>query len=305
MQVSIILPTYNRCKILNKTIENVLKQTFDNFELIVINDASIDDTVKIVKKYQISDSRIKLINNVNNQGCAKSRKIGCESAKYNYLVFIDDDDTWDKKKLQKQTKVVKEKNVDVVISDYFINEGDFNKYKSMKKFYINFKYQILKNPGPFFQSILIKKDLFNLIDNAFDNKSIPSEDWNFFIELSKLNPKLGYVNEALFTWNFHKDSQSSDISKEANALAYIVNKHFDYINDVHGTIGVSNHYRRIARLYERISDFDNVNKFYFKAYNICPINFKNIFYFVCVLVGYKYTRKFIQLIRLFRGVPNE
>ena len=61
MQVSIILPTYNRCKTLNKTIENVLKQTFDNFELIIINDASIDDTVDIVKKYQINDSRIKRI----------------------------------------------------------------------------------------------------------------------------------------------------------------------------------------------------------------------------------------------------
>ena len=305
MQVSIILPTYNRCKILNKTIENVLKQTFDNFELIVINDASVDDTVKIVKKCQIIDSRIKLINNVNNQGCAKSRKIGCENAKYNYLVFIDDDDKWDKNKLEKQIKVMKDKKVDVVISDYFVDEGGFKKYKSMKNFYINFKYQILRNPGPFFQSILIKKECFELIENAFDDKSIPSEDWNFFIELSKVNPKFGYVNEALFTWNLHKDSQSSDISKEANALTYIVNKHFNYIRDAHGTIVVSNHYRRIARLYERLGDFDNVNKFYFKAFNICPIYFKNTFYFVCALVGYKYTRKFIQLVRLFRGVPNE
>ena len=92
MQVSIILPTYNRCQILNKTIKNVLKQTHDSFELIIINDASIDDTIETVKKYQLIDSRIKLINNINNQGCAISRKIGCENSKYSYHVFIDDDD---------------------------------------------------------------------------------------------------------------------------------------------------------------------------------------------------------------------
>ena len=305
MQVSIILPTYNRCKTLNKTIENVLKQTFDNFELIIINDASIDDTVDIVKKYQVNDSRIKLINNVNNQGCAKSRKIGCENAKYNYLVFIDDDDQWNKNKLQKQIKVIKDRKVDVVISDYLINENGKTKYKSMKKFYVNFKCQILKKPGPFFQCILIKKKFFNLIENAFDDKSIPSEDWDFFIELSKKNPTFGYVDEPLFTWNLHKESQSSDISKEANALNYIVSKHFDYISDVHGTKIVSNHYRRIARLFEKLDDFNNVNKFYFKAYNMCPTYFKNIFYYICVLIGYKYTRKIIQSIRFFRGVPNE
>lgn len=305
MQVSIILPTYNRCQILNKTIKNVLKQTHDSFELIIINDASIDDTIETVKKYQLIDSRIKLINNINNQGCAISRKIGCENSKYSYLVFIDDDDEWDKNKLQKQAQLIKEQNADIVISDYFINDRGEKKYKCMKKFANNFKSQILKNPGPFFQSILIKKDLFQLIENPFDDKAIPSEDWNFFIELSKVNPKFGYVNEALFVWNLHKESQSLDINKEANALTYIINKHFDYIKDVHGTKIISNHYRRIARLYERLSDFDNVNKFYFKAHNICPAYYKNIFYFFCALVGYKYTRKFIQLIRVLRGFPNE
>tara|TARA_B100002052_G_scaffold6694_1_gene5773 strand:+ start:6782 stop:7699 length:918 start_codon:yes stop_codon:yes gene_type:complete len=305
MQVSIILPTYNRYQILNKTIENVLKQTYNNFELIIINDASVDCTIETVKQYLAIDSRIKLINNLNNQGCAKSRQIGCENAKYKYLVFIDDDDEWDKNKLQKQMQLIKESNADVVISDYFINDCGTKKYKDMKKFFINFKYQILKNPGPFFQSIVIKKDLYKLIENPFDSKSIPSEDWNFFIELSKVNPKFGYVNEALFTWNLHKNSQSSNISKEACALTHIVNKHFDYIRDVHGTKVVSNHYRRIARLYERLSDFDNVNKFYFKAYYMCPTYYKNIFYYICALAGYKYTRKFIQLIRFLRGVPNE
>ena len=304
MKISVILPTYNRADILNRTIKNVLNQSYSEFELIIINDASCDETLNVVKKYISKDARIKLINNYKNLGCAKSRECGLAAANYDYIVFIDDDDFWDENKLLKQINSMNINAADIVICDYYIESINQKTYKSMKGFVKNFKKQILQKPGPFFQSIMIKKELFKLINSPFDTKSIPSEDWNFFIELSKINPKFSHVNEPLFTWKLHNNNQSLDIAKEVKALINIIDKHYEYILYEQGTSIIANHYRRIARLYERLNDKENIKMYYLKAFKINPINFKNIFYYICVVIGYEKTKSLINCMRILRGVPN-
>ena len=74
--ISIILPTFNRSHILASTINNVIEQTFVEYELIIINDGSSDNTEKIIYNLQLKDKRIKYIKNEKNIGCAESRKIG-------------------------------------------------------------------------------------------------------------------------------------------------------------------------------------------------------------------------------------
>lgn len=304
MKISVILPTYNRSNILDLTIRNILNQSYLEFELIIINDASKDNTLNIIKKYLSKDTRIKLINNYKNLGCAKSREVGLAAASSEYIVFIDDDDFWDENKLLKQINSINVSNADISICDYYIESLNHKTYKSMRAFAENFKKQILNNPGPFFQTIMIKKSLFEQINEPFDTKSIPSEDWNFFIELSKVNPKFTYVNEPLFTWKLHNNNQSSNIVNEAKALINIVEKHYEYILNEQGTSVVANHYRRIARLYEKLNDIKNIKIHYLKAFKVNPINIKNIFYCLCVMIGYKKTISLINFIRILRGVPN-
>jgi teichuronic acid biosynthesis glycosyltransferase TuaG len=304
MQISIILPTFNRSKILKETINNIQNQTFKNYELIIINDSSTDDTLSVIERFQKKDSRIIIINNPHNLGCASSRKIGLQYCNNELIVFIDDDDQWDNEKLMQQYNAMINNDSNMVISDYYILKKRNKTYQKMNLFAQNFKNEILKKPGPFFQCIMIKKELIKLIDDPFDTQSIPSEDWNFFIELSKLNPKIHYINKPLFTWKIHNNNQSLNLNKEAKALEYIVNKHYNYINVEHGVAMIANHYRRIARVYEKNLDLNNIKRLYIKAFKINPFSFKNCFYYLAVLVGYKNIKFLIYFIRKIRGVQN-
>lgn len=102
------MPAYNAEKCISESIESVLQQTFQDYELIIINDCSSDHTVKIVAEYQKKDSRIKLLNNDINSGVAITRNKGIEAIKYPYICFLDSDDLWAPNKLQEYFKKFEE-----------------------------------------------------------------------------------------------------------------------------------------------------------------------------------------------------
>ncbi|MGK0576863.1 glycosyltransferase family 2 protein [Macrococcus capreoli] len=104
------MPLHNNEKYISQSIESVLNQTFKDFELIIINDMSTDNSINIVKKYLV-DERIKLIQLKKNSGVAIARNEGLKKAKGNYIAFLDSDDIWVNSKLEKQIKFMKENNI--------------------------------------------------------------------------------------------------------------------------------------------------------------------------------------------------
>jgi len=107
--VSVILPTYNRSKYLARSIESVLSQSYNNFELVVIDDASKDNTQSVISQYQRKDYRVKIIRNKANLGFVKSLNKAINYAQGKYIARIDDDDLWcDPKKLEKQIKFLED-----------------------------------------------------------------------------------------------------------------------------------------------------------------------------------------------------
>lgn len=128
---SIIMPAYNAEKFIFESIESILQQTFIDYELLVINDCSSDNTVKIVEEYQKKDARIKLLHNEQNSGVAITRNKGIEAAKYPYICFLDSDDLWEPDKLQEYLKTF-EKGNDVIYSFYtrFNQDGNVNLVKA-------------------------------------------------------------------------------------------------------------------------------------------------------------------------------
>src|SRR3990167_5227886 len=101
--VSIILPTHNRSSLIGGSIESVLSQTFRDFELVVVNDGSTDNTRKVVDDFSMRDFRVRQVVNKTNLGLVGSLNKGVENAKGKYIARIDDDDRWcDKEKLEKQ-----------------------------------------------------------------------------------------------------------------------------------------------------------------------------------------------------------
>ncbi len=99
--VSIIAPSYNTAKYIDETIQSVLRQTYTNWEMIIVDDCSTDNTDEIVKLY-LSDTRIKYLKNEKNSGAAVSRNYALREAKGKWIAFLDSDDLWMPEKLEKQ-----------------------------------------------------------------------------------------------------------------------------------------------------------------------------------------------------------
>ena len=113
--VSIITPTYNCAKFIGATIESVLNQTYQNFEMIIVDDASKDNTEEVVKSFK--DKRIKYIRLSKNSGPAVARNRAMEEAKGKYMAFLDSDDLWKKEKLEKQINFIKKNKYKIICSD--------------------------------------------------------------------------------------------------------------------------------------------------------------------------------------------
>jgi len=116
--VSIITPLYNSQAFIAETINSVLNQSYKNWELILIDDCSSDNTLDIVSEFITKHNNIKLIKNANNSGAAISRNKGIEAAKGDYIAFLDADDLWKPEKLEKQIAFMKLEDCDVCFSSY-------------------------------------------------------------------------------------------------------------------------------------------------------------------------------------------
>lgn len=117
--VSIIMPSYNTGQFISKTIESVLAQTYSNWELIIVDDCSTDNTDEIVGQY-LSDDRIRYIKNEKNSGAAISRNRALQEAKGKWIAFLDSDDLWEPLKLEKQIAFMKENGYAFSYTDYMI-----------------------------------------------------------------------------------------------------------------------------------------------------------------------------------------
>lgn len=124
--VSIITPSYNSEKLISQTIKSALEQTYQNWEMIIVDDMSPDNANEIIKNYILKDSRIKLIKLEKNGGPAKARNRAIEEASGRYIAFLDADDMWLPEKLEKQIQFMEENNLAITYSSYLTVDENGN-----------------------------------------------------------------------------------------------------------------------------------------------------------------------------------
>ena len=115
--VSVIMPSYNTAKFISETIESVLAQTYPNWELIIADDCSTDDTDAVVRPY-LADGRIRYMKNEKNSGAAVSRNRALREAKGKWIAFLDSDDLWLPEKLEKQIAFMEQNNCRFSYTNY-------------------------------------------------------------------------------------------------------------------------------------------------------------------------------------------
>lgn len=173
--VSIVVPVYNAEKFLEDTINTVLNQTYENWELIFVDDCSADNSVNIIRKSMKRDKRIKLICNKVNSKAAISRNKGIEAAKGKYICFLDADDIWSRKKIENQLKFMKSKDCAFSFTNYeFANEkGEPNGKKVTVPPKMNYRHA-LGNTTIWTCTVML--DVSKLKKDDIYMPNVPSED---------------------------------------------------------------------------------------------------------------------------------
>lgn len=302
--VSVIIPSFNQTSELKNAVESVKNQSYSQLEIIIVDDCSTQNVEEVIEN--INDSRIQFYKTETNSGVTEARKLGIVNSTASYITFLDQDDVFNLKCIEnKMNKFFENDNINLVISDYLENNQIKNcsKIHKMENFASNFKEEICKSPGPFFQCCMFKRELFDDINFLFDKKAIPSEDWDFFINLSSSKLNIGYVQSPDFIWNFSEDSQSANYEKEAVGLHYILKKHKNIFLNQIGKIGLSDHYRMVARVYEKGNLLDKAKNMYKLAFKMYPKSNKNIFYKWISIFPDSLFMFFARFIRILRGKP--
>ncbi len=187
--VSVIIPTYNRKNLIARSIQSVLNQSYKDFEVIIIDDASIDGTQEIVETF--SDKRLKYYRLKDRKGAGSARNIGIKKSNGSFITFLDSDDVWLPKKLEKQLLVFQNESpkIGVVYTDMqrILKNGTIKYYPAptiVPERLINpiTKFYQVRNIG--IQSVVIKKECFEQV--GYFNERLPRlEDLELFIRLSK------------------------------------------------------------------------------------------------------------------------
>lgn len=300
--VSIIVPAYNRIDELINTVKSILNQSYKNIEILIIDDCSTVDVQSAIML--LNSVKIKYFKTSHNGGVTEARKLGIVNSIGKLITFLDDDDYISPNCIEDKVKLFNSNpKLNFVMSDYLENNL-VNKNKiphSMEKFASNFKVEICNSPGPFFQCCMFKREIIQNYNLLFDNKAIPSEDWDFFLNISKLNLNIGYINQQNFTWNYSENSQSANFYNEANGLNYILQKHKKLFLEQVGKSKLSDHYRMVARVFEKDNNFIEAAENYKTAFKVDPLNCKNVFYFILLHLGETSFNFIVNKMRKLRG----
>jgi len=271
-KVSVILPTYNRAYIIEKSIQSVLNQTYQDFEIIVIDDGSIDNTEEIIKELQEKDNRIRYLRLNINKGASHARNEGIKIAQGEYITFQDSDAEWMPEKLEKQIKAI-ENNLKIIYTGLWRIEGGNkyyipDKYISQKEGYIYKK--LLKGGFVDTVSLMVNKECFKKV-GVFDEKLPLHEDWDLAIRLSKYY-EFKLIDEPLFISQCYKDSISLNQDAKMKAIELIYLKYHNEINrDIKLRKSWSFLFNNVAKLYLKKNNNNKARQLYWRAIKLYPI----------------------------------
>lgn len=236
--ISIIIPVYNAEKFLDDTIKTIKEQSYENWELIFVDDCSTDNSIELIENEMKIDNRIKLIKLEQNSGAAIARNTGIDLAQGRYLTYIDADDLWNSKKLEKQLEFMKENDCGFSFTGYeFANENGIGNGKIVRvPKTITYK-QALKNTTIWTSTVMFDLEKLNK-------------------ELLKM-PNVRRGQDTATWWKILKNIE----------YAYGLDEVLSYYRRTDNTLS-SNKIRALKRTWNLYRNVEHLNIFY-SFYNFC------------------------------------
>ncbi|MBD2345352.1 glycosyltransferase family 2 protein [Anabaena subtropica] len=224
-QVSVVIPAYNAITYLPETIKCLAKQTFDDFEVIIVDDGSLDETAQWVS--QLQDPRIKLITQVN-QGSSGARNTGIKHSQGEFIAFMDADDFWQPTKLEKQVEALQKKPEVALVYTWvaYIDEagkptGRIVKHNAEGQVWEKFTERNLIECG---SVPMIRRHCFENV-GLFDTSIDAAPDWDMWLRLAACYP-FAVIKEPLVSYRQHSNNKSKNYPKLLHDFRTIIEKAF-------------------------------------------------------------------------------
>lgn len=216
--VSIIMPTYNAEKTVVESINSIRAQTYQNWELLVTDDCSTDDTMNILRSFSEIDTRIKIYSNPKNLGAAAARNNSISHSNGEFIAFLDSDDIWLPEKLEKQISwMIKNPQANFSFTAYElidVNGKKLNKLIDLQGDNVHFSYRdmLLKRATLGCSTVMLKK-------TSFDDIAMPlirtGQDYALWLKLLKQGERAYLINEVLMQYKIMPNSISRNKIKKA------------------------------------------------------------------------------------------
>ena len=214
--VSIIMPAFNCEKFLEESVKSVINQTYTEWNLIIIDDSSTDQTSQLADMFAASDDRIKVIHNERNVGVGSSRNRGVKETFSEWIAFLDSDDLWDPEKLEKQIRF-SQRNPEAALiytaSSFITEAGTKIDYILHVPSKIN-RRKLLKQNLISCSSVLVKRDL--LLEHPMPTEGELHEDFATWLDILCYEPYAYGIDEPLLTYRVSAGSKSGNKIKAAS-----------------------------------------------------------------------------------------
>jgi glycosyltransferase involved in cell wall biosynthesis len=253
--ISVIIPVFDRASVLVNAIKSILEQSFQEFEIIVVDDGSRDRTAAAVLGIAQTEPRIRCLRHKANRGAQAARNTGIRAAFGEWIAFCDSDDTWLPHSLDVRMAAAGSRNAQVVHAGGFVLRIEEAERETLEVPALagNVYRQLLRRPGPMFQSLLVRAKALRAI-GGLDEAIVGYQEWDTAIRLAR-HFEFAFVPEPTFVYDCRRsDTISKDLLRGARGYEYILKKHLRNIAIWAGPRAVSEHYFRLSSEYKAAGD---------------------------------------------------
>ena len=224
--VSIVIPTYNHAPMLQRALATVVEQTFQNWNAIVVNNFSTDNTLEVVTAF--NDPRIQCVNFRNNGVIGASRNEGISLATGKYVAFLDSDDTWFPTKLEQCVEILESGSDLVCHAEYWIDESGKSRLVAYGPSEAATHHNLIYNGNRISTSATVVRTALLKEVHGFDvsPELISTEDYDLWIRLAAKSDKFAFISEPLGEYHRHDNNVSANIEKHLAAELALLAKHF-------------------------------------------------------------------------------
>ena len=224
--VSIVIPTYNHAPMLQRALATVVEQTYQNWNAIVVNNFSTDNTLEVVAAF--NDPRIQCVNFRNNGVIGASRNEGIALATGKYVAFLDSDDTWFPTKLEQCVEILESGSDLVCHAEYWIDESGKSRLVAYGPSEAATHHNLIYKGNRISTSATVVRTALLKEVHGFDvaPELISTEDYDLWIRLAAKSDKFAFISEPLGEYHRHDNNVSANIEKHLAAELALLEKHF-------------------------------------------------------------------------------